>query len=352
MNGGDDDGYGLFREVIAGGGFAVDLVRPAPGSAVPPYAYTVGLTARGHPELVVAGCLADDLMTGILTGLAGLVLAGRRLRPGDRAGGIIRGLDLAILGPADDGQCPVTAVGDLYPQAGPPYQVVLPDLAGLFPWERGYNMDLNRVLRQPLLGTPPGLADRLGAAADAAVREARFFDQFTARSEPAEGDRAFWVQAAGGKVKGPYGAREAVELMQAAAGPCALLAGRPGALETVADRDGLMRFTVTALGHDGVGYHSAQVGGGLGWSAAVAAARRVSRRGRVYMAIVRGEAGSPGLAFVAGTAAPVDGLPRPGDREPCTRLELQREAAAARPRAPRPPGTRRAGTPGKRPPAR
>lgn len=62
--------------------WAVQYVAGGAGSAEPPFGYTVGLFGLAHPELVVVG-LGRSNTHAILQRVAGLVVAGRDLVPGE-----------------------------------------------------------------------------------------------------------------------------------------------------------------------------------------------------------------------------------------------------------------------------
>ena len=61
---------------------AVQYVVRGEESDEPPFGYTVGLFGVGHPELVVVG-VGHETACGLLNQVAGLVLGGRDLVPGE-----------------------------------------------------------------------------------------------------------------------------------------------------------------------------------------------------------------------------------------------------------------------------
>jgi hypothetical protein len=61
---------------------AVQYVMRGEESDEPPFAYTVGLFGVGHPELVAVG-LDHETACGLLNKVAGMVLDGRDLVPGE-----------------------------------------------------------------------------------------------------------------------------------------------------------------------------------------------------------------------------------------------------------------------------
>lgn len=118
------------------------------------HSYTVGLTAHDHPELIMVG-LDSTIRHYLLNTLAREVIAGRRFRAGDTASAPhMGGYELTIVGPVDadsDKRYPVKVARDIFPDTGPPYQVVFPDDNCRRPWEDGYDMEVI----QPLLGPVP-----------------------------------------------------------------------------------------------------------------------------------------------------------------------------------------------------
>ncbi|PRX46773.1 uncharacterized protein DUF4262 [Prauserella shujinwangii] len=140
------------RETIARCGWAVQYVFG--DDEEPPFGYTIGLHALGHPELVVCG---TDQYTagGVLNALGALVRAGRppeRDRPISVRGWPHRLWLLAVL----DSSGHLLGANARYRRCGDPpvpaLQAVHDDLWGRFPWEPGYALEPGR---QPLLGLPP-----------------------------------------------------------------------------------------------------------------------------------------------------------------------------------------------------
>ncbi|SDC59303.1 protein of unknown function [Geodermatophilus telluris] len=69
--------------VIRRARFAVQYVGPGEGPAEPAFGYTIGLFGLGHPEVVVVGRGAAATHA-LLDAVAGQVVAGRSLVPGER----------------------------------------------------------------------------------------------------------------------------------------------------------------------------------------------------------------------------------------------------------------------------
>lgn len=136
---------------VAARGLAVMYMRGAPGA--PSYAYTIGLTPHGHPELLMAGMCVETAHY-VLDTLGRDVLAGAWLRPGDTVDGLLEGgYPVALAGPVvpeHDDDYPIRYARELYSEAGPAMQVLIPDLEYRFPWHPGYEMT-----RQPLLCPSP-----------------------------------------------------------------------------------------------------------------------------------------------------------------------------------------------------
>ena len=102
----------------------------------PPWAYTVGLTEAGHPELVVTG-MPVARATGLLNEVASrAVHADALIRAGDRVP-LIGGPTIEIVELAAATVRLVTAV-DIYGQRIRALQLAYTDDRGHWPWEKGY----------------------------------------------------------------------------------------------------------------------------------------------------------------------------------------------------------------------
>jgi Domain of unknown function (DUF4262) len=133
------------RDVIAYSGFAIQGVEGDRRSS--PWAYTVGLTAHGKPELVVTG-LSIARSVQLLNDVASHVLHADPPRPGEvvplRDGPVIEIVEVSV---------PTAHLGIAVAIYGPgvrALQLVHADDRGHWPWEVGF-----RGARggQPLLGT-------------------------------------------------------------------------------------------------------------------------------------------------------------------------------------------------------
>lgn len=159
------------RAVIDRYGHAVHCVMDDDAGRDQVVAYTVGLSARAHPELLCTG-LPSSSAFWLLNQLGGRVHAGHVLRAGD----------LLDAGGPDDDSHPVVLIaaeddhelGDVETLYGdrPTLQVIWADSTGRFPWHPGYAnppdvQDLRGDVPVPLLALPcpevapsPAAADR------------------------------------------------------------------------------------------------------------------------------------------------------------------------------------------------
>lgn len=116
----------------------------------PPFVYTVGLTALGHPELSIFGL---PLETGaeLLNLVAARVKNGLSLKPGDRIGQVfINEGTLGVIRMTD--RTELRAAACLYGDQDVAFQLVWPDPEFRMPWEPGYSMAPEA---QPLYGLCP-----------------------------------------------------------------------------------------------------------------------------------------------------------------------------------------------------
>lgn len=110
--------------------------------------YTVGLTARGHPEVVMTG-LPAQVGTAFLNIVGGIVVReGGRFAAGEATTELADGPPMPVIAVLDTSG--LTAVEALYGQVQA-LQIVWTDSVGHFPWEPGY---ANPPGSQPLLGSP------------------------------------------------------------------------------------------------------------------------------------------------------------------------------------------------------
>lgn len=131
------------REVIAATGWAVHGIEP--DRMHPRWAYTVGLTGRGKPELVVTG-LPVIWATELLAGAAGRLL-GDGLTPGERL--TLDGGTLIEVVKVADATAHLVVAAEIFGPGIRALQVVHRDEQGRWPWEDGYQ---GAGGRQPVLG--------------------------------------------------------------------------------------------------------------------------------------------------------------------------------------------------------
>jgi hypothetical protein len=135
-------------------GWAVTIVLPTaddpPTTAV--FGYTVGLTAHGHPELIIAG-LDPAICHALLNDLARRVYdTAETFNHGQRITDLIIGYDAIIVnGDATEHLLPGAAFGRYGKQSVRLQQIVWPDINGRFPWEHDYVYPPHV---QPTIGRP------------------------------------------------------------------------------------------------------------------------------------------------------------------------------------------------------
>ena len=139
-----DDYLEYVNGLIAGHGWAVQGVQR--DRIRPPWAYSVGLTTYGEPELVVTG-LPLRRACGLIDDVAAHVLHASAPRPGEQIA-LLDGPLIEIVKVAVPSAHLVTAV-EIYGSRLRALQVVHADDRGHWPWDAGY-----RGVRggQPVLG--------------------------------------------------------------------------------------------------------------------------------------------------------------------------------------------------------
>ena len=132
------------RDTIDNDGWAVQAVQR--DRFRPPWAYTVGLTAAGLPELVVTGMSAHQTMH-LLNDVAGYVLEVGALAPGAQA--VIEDGPLIEVVELTEPTAHLFVATELYGKGIRAQQIVHADDRGHWPWDVGY-----RGVRggQPVLG--------------------------------------------------------------------------------------------------------------------------------------------------------------------------------------------------------
>lgn len=124
--------------------WAVQFIETEPGT--PPWAYTVGLSSYGHPELVVTGML-HPFNQQLLNGLAARVMDGEAPEPGLRLA-LADGPTIEWVAVRKPASHLHTAV-QLFGRRVRAVQAVHADHRGTWPWEVGYR---NVVGGQPIWG--------------------------------------------------------------------------------------------------------------------------------------------------------------------------------------------------------
>jgi hypothetical protein len=141
-------------------GWAIQGVIATPETPSPTFTYTVGLTAQDFPELL---CIGLSSTTGgqLLNHIAHYVEDRKLTVPNVRlkhmlgADGEFDVVVIAASAPTVQSEY-VTVAKRLYPLSEVRvWQVIIPDLAGRFPWEPGYDMPHDF----PVLGDVADLTD-------------------------------------------------------------------------------------------------------------------------------------------------------------------------------------------------
>ncbi|HWS34022.1 MAG TPA: DUF4262 domain-containing protein [Actinoplanes sp.] len=137
-----DDFFDEQSEIIGRFGWAVVHVLPTeddPADTVP-FAYTVGLTGYGFPELTIAG-LPPETGHVLLNEVAGRVRdEGLLLSHGQRIRGLIDGQEVRIVaGEADETLFPGAALMRYGDERVSLLQIAWPDPDDRFPWQSGYD---------------------------------------------------------------------------------------------------------------------------------------------------------------------------------------------------------------------
>lgn len=147
-----DDMMRRQQEHIDTVGWSVTEVLPTPDEPHAPFAYTVGLTVRRCPELVIAG-LDPWTAHALLNDLAARVFdQAARFNRGERISDLLAAYDTVIVeSPGTEALHPGAAYARYGQQRVRLQQIVWPDPHGHFPWDAAYTLDL---AVQPLIGRP------------------------------------------------------------------------------------------------------------------------------------------------------------------------------------------------------
>ncbi|HEY6424648.1 MAG TPA: DUF4262 domain-containing protein [Pseudonocardiaceae bacterium] len=138
------DALDHMRRLITVHGWAIQGVE---GDRIhPPWAYTVGLTPLGQPELVTTG-LALGRATALLNGVAAHVLHDRAPSPGEQIA--LRDYPLVEIVELAHPDAHLETAVALYGTQVRAVQLVRADDRGAWPWDRGYRGGRGG---QPVLG--------------------------------------------------------------------------------------------------------------------------------------------------------------------------------------------------------
>ena len=135
------------QRVIDRFGWAVLHGGGNPGD--PRYSSTVGLTALGHPEVIVVG-LPFEAGEKYLNLVGEAVRGGARFAPGAATTALTDASSPVVFLQVEDD--PRMTVAQQFYGSIEVLQLVWPDSTGKLPWEEGHR---NPPSAQPLLGTPP-----------------------------------------------------------------------------------------------------------------------------------------------------------------------------------------------------
>ncbi len=139
------------RAKIAAHGWTVIGVFSTPEDPGPSFAYTVGLSGKGLPELAIYG-LQAQIAHSVLNEVARrMVESGSALQSGERIEGVLAD-DVPLVAVAMTDATDLNLVRELYGAVAAAVQVVWPDGAGVLPWEDGSRLT---DAEQPVRGRPP-----------------------------------------------------------------------------------------------------------------------------------------------------------------------------------------------------
>lgn len=140
-----DDLLQQTKDLIAHFGWAVRHVGEGADASAPGITFTVGLTALGHPEVVITG-MPFEGSSAFLNYIGDLVKGGRRFEPATMTHDLT---DVNMVGFITASELDeLEAVAEVYPEFEA-LQMVWSDRFGKFPWEPGF-------------GNPPGSQRLLG----------------------------------------------------------------------------------------------------------------------------------------------------------------------------------------------
>lgn len=134
-------------------GWAILGVFPTEKDPGPWFTYTIGLTGKGLPELIMVG-LSNGQAAPLLNDAAEQLVKGE-LQIGEPIGTLLQDLPAMLIEVDAKGmeKHPLNAAKAQYGEQIRALQLVWPDESGLFPWQEGFNPEMKEL--QPLLGDPP-----------------------------------------------------------------------------------------------------------------------------------------------------------------------------------------------------
>lgn len=133
-------------DTIESHGWAVQGVMPTEDDTDPvPFAYTVGLTGFGHPEIIVCGLDPRDVGIVLLNDLGERVRAGRTFSHGEVPRNLLMGgYDPVLITVTDLSR--LTIARRVYGESITALQLILPDERNRLPWHKEYDMSWQPVL--------------------------------------------------------------------------------------------------------------------------------------------------------------------------------------------------------------
>ncbi len=129
------------------------VLQVLPDCSGPVFYYTVGLTARGLPELVLFGL---DSTTGqkALENIAAMLVGGMRPADGLLLHDVLRNVPVALREISDiKTQTHMRYASEFFPEGVRGMQVIWPDTAGVFPWQAHFDRSMagyQRLLTQTM----------------------------------------------------------------------------------------------------------------------------------------------------------------------------------------------------------
>ena len=139
------------RAKIAAHGWTVIAVFPTPEDPGPSFAYTVGLSGKGLPEVAIYG-LPGQVAHSLLNEVARrMVESGVGLQTGDRIEGVLVD-EVPLVAVSMTDARDLNLVRECYGAVAAAVQVVWPDSDGVLPWEEGARIS---DAEQPVRGRPP-----------------------------------------------------------------------------------------------------------------------------------------------------------------------------------------------------